>query len=309
MSNVSFIFPMTYERTISAISFGDTKAAALYFDRVIPLEFRVLRGTGSGLICEIPDPIDAEVLVKLIFGDDSPKYRIISYLDDYWSPLMNRVHPLLKQRKDSQDPDAYAEIKELYLANASGPEFGTVRAAFGEFAQRLGVGSYSVLLPSNDGEGTFSQAYSSLAATNVPLVDTSKATWGQVMEFRSDPDSRAQLRRLRLFFTENYLGKSRTFIEDDLLRRIDDYERARKKHGFEAVLSSLAVLLDADTMQAAAVASLASALFGGVAVGVTTGAAVELGKVLIELGKKQADIRDLAAGHELGYVIRAKENL
>lgn len=111
---------------------------------------------------------------------ESAAYRIISYLDDYWSPLMKRVHPLLKQPRNSKDPNAYVEIKELYLANATEPEIGTVRAAFSEFALRLGV---------------------------------------------------------------------------------------------------------------------------------TTGAAVELGKVLIELGKKQADIRDLAAGHELGYVIRAKEKL
>lgn len=300
---------MTYERSISAVSFGDTKAAALYFDRVIPVEFRVLRGTGSGLICEIPDPIDAEVLVRLIFGDDSPKYRIISYLDDYWSPLMKRVHPLIKEPKDSQDPDAYVEIRDLYLANAAVSEVGTVRAAFCEFAQKLGVDSFSVLLPSDDGGSSFSQAYSSLAATNVPLVDTSTTTWDQIMEFRRDPDSQMQLRRLRLFFTENYLGRSRAFIEDDLLRRIDDYERARKKHGFEAVLSSLSVLLDANTLQAAAVAGLTSALFGGMAIGATTGAAVELGKVLIELGKKQADIRNLAEGHELGYVIRAREKL
>lgn len=119
----------------------------------------------------------------------------------------------------------------------------------------------------------------------------------------------AQLRRLRLFFTENYIGKSRAFIEDDLLRRVADYERTRKKHGFDAVLSSLSILLDANTLQAAAVAGLTSALFGGVAIGVTTGAAIELGKVLIELGKKQANIRNLAEGHELGHVIRAREKL
>jgi hypothetical protein len=126
------------------------------------------------------------------------------------------------------------------------------------------------------------------------------------MELRNDVESRKQLRRLRLFFFQNYMGKPVAFVEDDLMRRIDDYEQARKKHGLDAVLSSISVLLDARTLQAAAVAGITTALFGGPFAGISAGAVVEFGKVMIEVTKKRAAIRDLANGHELGYILRAQ---
>lgn len=300
---------MTYARTLSAITFGDTKTAALYFDRVLPVGFHVLRGTGSGIICELPEPVDVEILVKLIFGDDAPRYLILSYLDDYWKPFMNRVRPLIKQPRASNDPDAYTELKSLYLANATSPETGSIRAAFRKFAASLEVGSFSVLLPSDHSDESFVEAYACLAATNLSLVDTSQATWDQIMELRNDPEARQQLRRLRLFFLENYAKQPKAFVEDDLLRRIDEYERARKKHGFDAVLSSMSVLLEASTLQAAAVAGVTTALFGGPLAGISAGAVVEFGKVIIEVTKQRAAIRDLADGHELGYVLRARKEL
>jgi hypothetical protein len=300
---------MTYDHAPFAISFDDTKNAALYFDRVIPIAFRVLRGTGTGLVCEIPDEVEAEVLVQLIFGDDAPKHKIISYLDDYWSPLMRRIQPLVKRKRNSTDPDAYSEVKDLYLSDASAPDVDSVRAAFRDFSASLGAQSVSVLLPANDGSSSFSQTYSSLVLTDLPLINTASASWAQIMEIRKDPEARMRLRRLRLFCLEHYVGKPRSFIEDDLLKRLDDYERTRKKHGFDAVTSSLSILLEASTLQAAAVAGIGFALFGGPITGMSAGAAVELGKVLIELTKRRADIRNLADGHDLGYIIQARSRL
>jgi hypothetical protein len=301
---------MTYDRMLAAVSFGDTKTAALYFDRVLPVEFRVMRGTGSGIICEMPDPIDVEVVVKLVFGDEAPRHLIISYLDDYWAPFMARVRPAIIQPRKSTDPEAYVELKNLYLSNAGVPGGSSVRQAFHEFAASLGVRSFSVLLPHQEGvPASFSDTYAFLAASRLSLVDTSRASWDQVMELRNDPEARAQLRRLRLFFLESYIGKSREYVEDDLLCRMDDYERARKKHGFDAVTSTLSVLLDARTLQAAAVAGVSTALFGGPISGISVGAAVELGKVVLEVTKQRAAIKDLADGHELGYVLRARDKL
>ena len=295
--------------TTSAISFNDTKTAALYFDRVIPIEFKVMRGTSDGIICEIPDTVEIDVLAQLIFGENSPRHRIISYLDDHWSPMMNQIRPLIKDPLPSQHPDAYKELKSLYLSDASAPEIGSVRNTFRKFAKDLGIDSFSVLLPEKADTESFSQAYSCLTTTNLPLVETTNATWEQIMELRSDVDSRKKLRRLRLFFLDNYTDKSHDYIKDDLHQRLDDYESARKKHGFDAVMSSLSILLDANSLQAAAVAGLTTGLFGGPLVGITTGAAVELGKVLIELSKKQAEIRNLSSGHELGYIINAQNKI
>ena len=299
---------MTYSSITAAISFSDTKIAALYFDRVIPVEFKNMKGTGKGVICNVPDPVDAEVLSQLIFGDDTPKHKVLSYLDDYWSPMINQVRPLIKQPLPSNHPDAYKELKSLYLSNYINNK-NSVRSAFQKFAKSLYINSYSVLLPESMENDSFTEAYSCLTTSNIPLIDTENSSWEQIMELRKDSESKKKLRRLRLFFLNNYVGKTKDFIEDDLCQRLDDYENTRKKHGFDTAMSTLDILLDANTLQAAAVAGFTTGLFGGPIVGMASGVTIELGKVLIELGKKQANISNLSAGHELGYIISAKTKI
>jgi len=114
---------------------------------------------------------------------------------------------------------------------------------------------------------------------------------------------------LRLFFYENYAGKSPSFVTDDLLKRLDDYEAARKKHGFEAVTGSLSAILSATNLTSAIGAGLAAALFGGPSVGVGTAAIVEAGSFAIELSKRAYAVRDYEKGHEFAYLIDAKKRL
>jgi hypothetical protein len=298
---------MSYERHIAAMSFGDLKAASLYFDRVLPIAFASLRGDDGGLYLEAPDRVPIEIAAKLIFGEDAPRHLIISYLDDYWSPF---IRQLGAPTRNSTDHDAYDEVKRLYLSNAAMKDGRSIRGVFGNFARSMGVPAYSVLLPGEDSvTSSFSEAYSYLALLEIPLVDTSKATWEQIAELRRDPEARGRLRRLRMFFLQDYVGKPRAYVEDDLLRRLDDYERTRKELGFEAILSTLSVLLDAKSVQAAAVAGLTATFLGGPLVGLGVGAAVEIGKVILEAGKKIAHIRSLADGHELAYLIDARRRV
>ena len=301
---------MTYDRTHTAIIFGDAKTAAIYFDRVLPIEFRTLiRGDQSGMFSEIPEPIETRILTKLIYGNDTPWNEIGTYLGTHWSNLIKQVSPGIMTPIGSNSQEGYSELRAHYLANSSSPETGSIRDAFREFAKKLGIESYSVLLSESHAETSYSEAYTCLAASNLSLVDTSHASWEQIIELREDANSKRHLRRLRLFFLENYTGKPTSYIEDDLMYRIDCYEDACKKHGFETILSSINVLLEANSLQAVAVAGITSALFGGPIAGISAGTAVEVGKVLIHLAKKRAEIRNLSAGHELGYVIQANRKL
>jgi hypothetical protein len=301
---------MSYNRNISALCFGDLKAAALYFDRIVPVAFRSLRGDKKGLFLEAPDPVPVKVIVKLIFGDEAPDYLVISYLDDYWSPFMRGLNPFLKNRKGSSlDLEAYTELKTLYLSNSSSPKLGSVRSEFAKFAKKLGVPSYSVLLPDETPTASFTEAYSCLVASKLPLIDASTATWDQIIELRRSPEAKIKLRRLRLFFFENYTGKPKSYVEDDLLRRLDDYEKARREFGFDTITSSISVLLDSQNLQASLVAGLAAALFGGPTAAISAGASVELGKFSLEVAKKRAQIRSLSDGHELAYIIAARRHL
>lgn len=148
-----------------------------------------------------------------------------------------------------------------------------------------------------------------LSIDNVPLVDTTCASWDQILEFRKDKEARKKLRNLRLFLHENYAGKNRAFIEDDLSKRLDEYENTRKDHGFESLTSTISAVMDSKSVQASIAASIVSAYFGEPIV--TTGAALpavmEIGNMTIEYIKNKHAFHKLKRDHDLAYIIEAKE--
>ncbi|NRF68994.1 hypothetical protein HLB44_18530 [Aquincola sp. S2] len=135
------------------------------------------------------------------------------------------------------------------------------------------------------------------------LINTASASWEQIIEVRQDGESRRRLQRLRAFLDEKYAGKSLAFVEDDLASRLDEYDQARRKHGFDTATGSLSALVDAQSLQAAASAGIATALLGGPWVGASSAAIVELGKVAIEFAKRKRAMVDWQASHPLAYLV------
>lgn len=98
-----------------------------------------------------------------------------------------------------------------------------------------------------------------LVLSNIPLVDTTRMSWEQVLDLRKDPEARAALRNLRLFFYSNYDGKPSSFVADDLARRLDEYSSTRKRMGFESITGSISALIEAKSVQSAAAMGIAAA--------------------------------------------------
>lgn len=302
---------MNYSRTLNAVCFGDLKQAALYFERVIPVCFRSMIAFGAWpdiIYLNVPEEIPGKTFVSLVFGPGpgATEWQCSTFLEKY-GPFREAVEKYLTNCPPSADPEVYeTELKHLYLTNHSKPGLGAIRNEFFKFAANLGCEYSTVLLPSEEVTQDFEQAYVTVTLSGLPLIDPGHASWEQIMEIRRDPESVEKLRRLRLFVFENYTGKPRAFIEDDLFRRVDDYERVRKSLGIEAVTSTISVLLDSKTLQASAAAGLIACLFGGPP-NLILGAAslVELGKLGIEAARKRQSIRDFEQGHELGYIISA----
>jgi len=125
----------------------------------------------------------------------------------------------------------------------------------------------------------------------------------------------SKLRNLRLFLSRNYEGRSKAFIEDDLCKLLEDYERARKVHGFDTKISMLSQVFSSKFLQVGTAAALAFAVAGqplpatlsGVSAGVL--ATFELAKVGIELIKGRHTLRELKASHDLAYIIEAKQRI
>jgi hypothetical protein len=134
-------------------------------------------------------------------------------------------------------------------------------------------------------------------------VDTSGVSWEQILDVRKDDVSRRKLRNLRLFLYANYEGKPSAFIEDDLKKRIEDYENACKDHGLNTCLSALSVTFGSKYVLAASAGAVSGAFLGSPLSGITTAAIIELGGVVIEISKAYASFRRLKRDHPLAYII------
>lgn len=73
----------------------------------------------------------------------------------------------------------------------------------------------------------------SLTPANIPLIDTSKASWEQIFELRKNTRALGKLRKLKIFLQDDYQGKEKDYIENDLAMRLDKYSDVCRDHGLE----------------------------------------------------------------------------
>jgi hypothetical protein len=182
------------------------------------------QGAGAEVVAQTCLPktkLAGEVLVHLLFGvtptSSSEKWTYLGKYIDSWDAFIKAIHSARKRFANN-----YEDVKEIYLNDASLGSQSSVREEFRKLSKSLGKSYATVVLP-QDEPSPDDAPYAALALSGIPLVDTSSASWEQILELRKDPDARAKLRNLRLFFHNNYQGKPATFVVDDLGRRLDEY--------------------------------------------------------------------------------------
>jgi hypothetical protein len=297
---------MEYRDTTAAICFGDLKQAALYFDRVLPVDLRRIRGQGSerDILVDIPEEMPARALVELVFGVLSPNkqegWRLLGSFIDRWDEFRKTLH--------SAAYGAHDDLPYLYRTDAVDHRGGHVRAAFRSFAETLGIPDSAVLL-AEESTDVSEWDYHMLSLQKVPLIDTRAATWEQIVELRRDESARRRLRNLRLFLTDTYQSKSRAYVEDDLERRLDEYDATRKQLGLSSTIGTLSLVLDSKTLHSAAVVGLSAALLAGPLAALLSAGAVEVGRLALELAERRAAIKNYEQDHPLAYVVQAQRTL
>jgi hypothetical protein len=291
------------ERTIIALS--DAKEAALYFDYVIPvnllwneeliLRFRrgqasveSFRTTFDTLLCP------PHVSENLRFAD-----RLKAVNKSMFSFFI--THYLVELKSSAVDA-------EEHLRSAR-----TAAQIFVNFIDDFGFSSTPVDVPIGlVTEPKDEESDIAITLASLKLVNAESASWDQIIEFRRDSDARDKLRRLRLFAGENYSGKSKAFIEDDLSVKIVDYEEAVKKWGFDTKYAAFTMLLSSKTMAGALAGSLISTLFGAPLPALASavgGAALEVGRIALELRKQRFSLRELMAKNPVCYISQARSRL
>jgi hypothetical protein len=152
----------------------------------------------------------------------------------------------------------------------------------------------------------------SLAICNASLIDTSRASWEQILEVRHDKLARQKLRNLRMFLRNNYTNKSRSYIEDDLSKRLDDYENVAKDHGFDTAISVLTMITSSKNLATFGAGSLAAALIGQPVVAsasLATGITAEVARVVIEIVNGRHAFQKFTRDHPMAYVLDVRSRL
>jgi hypothetical protein len=311
---------LVYQRADAVLCFENFKEAALYFNRVLPLNMGRMRGDPvvGDILVGFPEEVPSAALSHLVDGIEgntktySHASRIMEFTAERWVEFARSAEPYARlwasrpgELDASETRSQYERLRSSYLSNEELPGHRPIRAIFHDYARSLGFQDTCVSVPAGRGAAAVS-ADPSLTLSQLRLVDATSADWRQIVELRKDKRSHQQLARLRLFMHSNYAGQPFAFIEDDLAKRIDDYEASARKHGLKTVLSSLTILLDAKDLQASVGAGLVAGLFGGPLLGIGAGLAVEVGKVAVHVAERFHDMRDWRSGHELAYIFETR---
>ena len=147
--------------------------------------------------------------------------------------------------------------------------------------------------------------------SNIPIVDADSADFEQIKNLRKDTESKRKLRNLKIFLHETYTGKSLDFIQDDLNRRIYDFNIAVKKHGFQIQQATLSTLFNSNTLLPTIATAIASVLLGTplLSVAAAAGALIEVGKIIVQVRQCKYDYSILLETHELAYFFKLREIL
>ena len=324
MSDLSSRSGLDYNHFRNAICFGDDtqlKQAAIFFDRVVPI--RGMSTALGGGVAELAERgMSAEgakmpaILDSLVYGNDKPT--------DSWLPFYRfegqtgryneQISLFLDLKKVPYEDRSFRKIPKLlsmyYANNELSDSPFSFRSIFLSLCEGLGIERPALILDNHESKASLGcEIYPTISLLNCELIDTKKASWDQIFELRRDKMALQKLRRLRLFFYENYADKPREFIEDDLATRIEEYDAERRRHGFDALTTVLSTILESDAMVSTVVSGLIAATLGGLPAGIATAVVCQAGKVGLEIARQKQNVLRLRDGHELAYIFHAAEHL
>jgi hypothetical protein len=290
-----------YTKTV--ITFTTTKQAALYFEKVIPMglpiEYVINKKTSPESHRESVIEHAKETLAELL-----PKELLVNpkFFNDLGNVYLLISRSIVKRLKAEKADSGAASVKDMDDRDA---------LAFVKLLRDFDLKDIPIDWPP-DSSDTDPNGDPVIVLSGIPLVDVTNVSWRQVLEFRSDKHAQEKLRRLRLFAYAHYRGKPRSFIEDDLLRRIDEHHAAVRKWGFETKSSAINMVLSSKTGGAALAGSFAATLFGTPIAGLAAlaGAAfLEVGRVSLYIAKRNFALQELLNNNPVSYIEHARSRL
>jgi hypothetical protein len=288
----------------TAVSMGDLKNGMLYFDNIIPIHLPFEFEFASVITCkndldDVFKKVAAEVLPQEYrrnkeFGERLFLLNALSFDALSKLAIMHFSHAI-----DDVIEREYEAILENFVND------------YLAFVHKFDIGNYP-LIYKDGGPRTASlrknnnnQCSPLLMLSNLKIIEASDAPWEQILEFRKDQTAKVKLRKLRLFAYENYSDKSKSYIEDDILTKIYDYENIANKFGLGMVQATVNNVINSKLFAGITTGSILTTLFAEYPIGLLTvaaGAVVELGQFTLELKKQKYELQNLIKDNPASFI-------
>lgn len=300
----------------TAIAFGNLKNASLYFDYLVPINFlydlqveevrTAIRGNGQSWRDIARAAFDAEFLPPDIVLQPGFARAITDLNAICRNCTLKRSFEQSGRPTEGLFQGQYPADDDLFFAK------------YFDFINDYGLGGCPLVFPDGGTETSSLLEFDDcprlpiLALTNLRLIDASNATWNQIAEFRRDSETRRRLRRLRLFAYDNYAGKPASYVEDDLLTKIADYEEAVAQWGFQTAKGAVNLVLDSRLSSTTAAGAMLASLLGHPAEALTVAAvagSIQLGRVAIQLIERRFELQKLVRDNPISYITYSRKKL
>lgn len=146
---------------------------------------------------------------------------------------------------------------------------------------------------------------------NLRVVDEDRTSWEQVCEFRRDREALRKYRRLIHWLDTDMVGRSLSYLEQEISNRIDDYEWSIQKHGFATKIGLIGSIADPRTLAAAATTYAALSLSTSPIAGIVGGTLAVAGAVSLSAALSLLNVEDAKRGPNacVAFVHEARKSL
>lgn len=312
------------------VSYGSSKEAALYFDRVFPDDFlislyvnrpRLNLAALEDQLVKFENYEETIRVFKSLLSIEEVKVKEI--VDGYTANAALFV--LATSIRDNRIPDFSIVPDDWIVDCLKKTDLTAAVSSRAELVQKadwtakklvehrkslqreIGFDPYRVwtneLLEIPKGKAEISGI--AVTLKDLRLIDTTKVSWDAICEIRKDKVAMAELKKFRIFLTENFEGKEKEFISDKLSIISDSYERQAKIWGFETVTKAMTVALDHKSGLALGAAALSQA-FTNLPLGIaaTSAAVVPIGRAALEFARATIESSKTAAENPVKYLTR-----
>ena len=147
-------------------------------------------------------------------------------------------------------------------------------------------------------------------AENLGVVSEDQIKWEQVLEFRKDKQARNAFRRLMHWLDKEMVGKPLDFVTDELSDRIEKYDWAIRKHGFQVVIGTLACTLNPKyLLGTSALTAAVDFVSHEPFLSLLTGSGLVIGRAALSLATTLVDRKDIEfANREVAFLLEAKRH-